>query len=232
MKNILSLLPFLLLVSCTFKTDDVDLREHGEFAGSYVAYGEDYEIETHFQEMENDIFKIRQGESIDGVGIRSGERLFLAIRDDSSFASGIYIIKEKSLDGVWTAGNPEFFTERLSKSGHPEDQYNIPACNFAIKSSVFSLNISSDDATEEVIMLIEPVGERTFDLLLEAESSFVSGFGICSENYISACLYDESLDSWGVMFLEFSGTDTLMGSISLFGDWSLKKAKAVELKAE
>lgn len=220
------------MVSCTFKPDKIDLRKNGELAGSYVAYGEDYEIETYFSEMDENVFKIRQGESIDGVGIRRGEMLFLAIRDDSSFASGIYIIKEKTLDGVWTAGNPETFSERLSKTGLPEDEYVIPECGLSVKSSVFRLFVGSDHGKEEVLMLVEPFGDRTFDVLLEAENSFVSGFGICSENYISACLFDESLDSWGVMFLEFSQGDTLTGSMSLFGDWSLKEVTAVELNAE
>ncbi|MBN2363013.1 hypothetical protein JXL83_02660 [candidate division WOR-3 bacterium] len=234
MKVSQAVLLFCLCVSfsCTFRGSDEDLREPGNLAGSYMAYGEDYEIETFLAEMEKDVFKVSQGEGIAGMGLKEGELLFLAVRGDSSFAAGIYLIGRKSVDGIWTSGNSIIYSERLSKSGFPDEDQKYFESDNEIESAVYKLTIPSNEDSVETLMLIEPTGKNTFDVLLESENSVVTGVGISAEKYLCICYFDSILDTWGIVFFEITTGDTMRGKISLYGEWKPSSVYGEKLTVE
>ncbi len=222
-KIVYILLTYLFIFSCTFRSAEEDLRLPGNLSGSYMAFGEDYEIETFFAESGEEVFRINQGEGITGIGLKHGDRLFLSVKGDSSFASGIYIIREKSLDGIWTSGDSIVYTERLSKRGLPVDPILIPDEMEDVVNSLYRLTFLANDDTIESILLVDPTGEITFDALIETKDAVATGVGIAGDNYFCVSFFDVRMDSWGVLYFENRNDGSLEGEMSFYGDWKTVK---------
>ncbi|MBN1620565.1 hypothetical protein JW890_07565 [candidate division WOR-3 bacterium] len=218
-KNIFFLSAFLAVFSCTFRFAEEDLRLPGNLSGSYMAFGEDYEIETFLAESGEEVFRINQGEGIFGIGLKHGDRLFLSVKGDSSFASGIYIIREKSIDGIWTSGDSAIYTERLSKSGFPGNPILIPDKMEDVANSLYRLTFLAKGDTIESILLVEPTGDITFDALIEAPEGIMTGVGIAGDKFFCVSFFDVSMDSWGVLYFENFEDGSLEGEMSFYGDW-------------